>query len=300
MEITNSMKEISNKSFDYEVNAGMRFKGKVDLWFWIAMIIGDGILISAILSEPDSIACLVGLIVYNMAFLPFVLRNYVDVSDEHVTIVFGFIKQSISLSELTEVRRTKNPISSTAASLDRIILKGNHKSMMCAVRDRDDFLDLLKRKNPAVQIYSKRQKTENSWLEKGVLIFCLLTAVIVVILLFTGNITYEYRDRAFSIKASYWADKEIAYEDITQISYTDKNVDGKRVGGFGSFRLQMGNFKNEEYGKYKRYTYTQCDVAVILSTGEDIFVLSGENQEETQALYRKLADEIDVGDSAFQ
>ena len=300
MEITNSMKEISNKSFDYEVNAGMRFKGKVDLWFWIAMIIGDGILISAILSEPDSIACLVGLIVYNMAFLPFVLRNYVDVSDEHVTIVFGFIKQSISLSELTEVRRTKNPISSTAASLDRIILKGNHKSMMCAVRDRDDFLDLLKRKNPAVQIYSKRQKTENSWLEKGVLIFCLLTAVIVVILLFTGNITYEYRDRAFSIKASYWADKEIAYEDITQISYTDKNVDGKRVGGFGSFRLQMGNFKNEEYGKYKRYTYTKCDAAVILSTGEDIFVLSGENQEETQALYRKLADEIDVGDSAFQ
>lgn len=300
MEITNSMKEISNKSFDYEVNAGMRFKGKVDLWFWIAMIIGDGILISAILSEPDSIACLVGLIVYNMAFLPFVLRNYVDVSDEHVTIVFGFIKQSISLSELTEVRRTKNPISSTAASLDRIILKGNHKSMMCAVRDRDDFLDLLKRKNPAVQIYSKRQKTENSWLEKGVLIFCLLTAVIVVILLFTGNITYEYGDRAFSIKASYWADKEIAYEDITQISYTDKNVDGKRVGGFGSFRLQMWNFKNEEYGRYKRYTYTQCDAAVILSTGEDIFVLSGENQEETQALYRKLADEIDVGDSAFQ
>ena len=62
----------------------------------------------------------------------------------------------------------------------------------------------------------------------------------------------------------------------------------------------MGNFKNEEYGKYKRYTYTQCDAAVILSTGEDIFVLSGENQEETQALYRKLADEIDVGDSAFQ
>ena len=123
MEITNSMKEISNKSFDYEVIAGMRFKGKVVMWFWIAMIIGDGILISAILSEPDSIACLVGLIVYNMAFLPFVLRNYVDVSDEHVTIVFGFIKQSISLSELTEVRRTKNPISSTAASLDRIILK---------------------------------------------------------------------------------------------------------------------------------------------------------------------------------
>lgn len=37
MEITNSMKEISNKSFDYEVNAGMRFKGKVDLWFWIAI-----------------------------------------------------------------------------------------------------------------------------------------------------------------------------------------------------------------------------------------------------------------------
>ena len=134
----------------------MRFKGKVDLWFWIIMIIGDGILISAILSEPDSIACIVGFLIYNLAFLPFVIRNYVDVTDDRVTIVFGFIKQSMLLSELTEVRRTRNPISSTAASLDRIILKGNHKCMMCAVRNRDDFLDLLKRKNPAVQINSKR------------------------------------------------------------------------------------------------------------------------------------------------
>lgn len=124
----------------------MRFKGKVDLWFWIVMIIGDGILISVIFSEPDSIACLVGLIVYNLAFFPFVIRNYVSVTDDCVTVVFGFIKQSMFLSELTEVCRTKNPISSTAASLDRIILKGNHKYMMCAVRDRDAFLDLLKSK----------------------------------------------------------------------------------------------------------------------------------------------------------
>ena len=81
----------------------MRFKGKVDLWFWIIMIIGDGILISAILSEPDSIACIVGFLIYNLAFLPFVIRNYVDVTDDRVTIVFGFIKQSMLLSELTEV-----------------------------------------------------------------------------------------------------------------------------------------------------------------------------------------------------
>lgn len=277
----------------------MRFKGKVDLWFWIVMIFGDVLLFFTILSEPDSIACIVGFLIYNLAFLPFVIRNYVDVTDDRVIIVFGFIKQSMLLSELTEVRRTKNPISSTAASLDRIILKGNHKSMMCAVRDRDGFLDLLNRKKSAIHICPKGEKTENSWLEKGVLIFCLLTAVIAVILLFTGNITYEYGESALKIKASYWTDKEIAYEDITQISYTDKNVDGKRVGGFGSFRLQMGNFKNEEYGNYKRYTYTQCDAAVILSTGEDIFVLSGENQEETKALYRKLTDEIDVDDSVL-
>lgn len=273
----------------------MRFKGKVDLWFWLVMIIGDGLLLGSVLSAPESIACLVGLFLYNLAFLPFVIRNYVEVTDERVTVVFGFIKQSMLLSELTEIRRTRNPISSTAASLDRIILKGNRKSMMCAVRNREEFLDLLNRKNSAINICPKKRKEENAWLEKGVLIFCLLTAALVAVLLFTGDITYEYGENTFQVRASYWEDKEIAYENIAEIAYTDKKVDGKRVGGFGSFRLQMGNFKNEEYGTYKRYTYTQCDTAVILDTEENIYVLSGKNQEDTEAIYRELKERMRHG-----
>ena len=33
------------------------------------------------------------------------------------------------------------------------------------------------------------------------------------------------------------------------------NVDGTRIGGFGSFRLLLGFFENEEFGTYTRYTY---------------------------------------------
>lgn len=272
----------------------MRFRGKVDLWLWVVMIVGDILLLISLLSVPDSIACLIGFLIYNLAFLPFLIRNYVEVGDERVTVVFGFFRQSMLLSELTEVYRTSNPISSTAASLDRIILKGNHKSMMCAVKDRDAFFALLKKKNPAADIRTEKKLTGNSRLEKGTLIFCLLVAAVVAVLLFTGNISYEYGENSLRIKASYWADQEIPYDAVSHISYTDEKVEGTRVGGFGSFRLQMGNFKNKEYGNYKRYTYTHCDAAVILDTDETIFVISGESQEDTQALYRELSERCEL------
>ncbi len=108
--------------------------------------------------------------------------------------------------------------------------------------------------------------------------------------LFTGNITVEYGENTFTIVASYWPDKEIAYDDITNIEYADQKVKGSRVSGFASFRLLMGNFKNSTYGNYTRYTYADCDAGVVLTVDARKVVLSGKGPESTREIYEELLE----------
>lgn len=113
---------------------------------------------------------------------------------------------------------------------------------------------------------------------------------VVGILLVTGNINVEYNDASFKIKASYWSDLEIDYAEIESIEYRENGVSGSRTGGFGSLRLLMGNFENSEFGNYTRYTYTNCDTAIVLQVNGKHVVLSGKDEESTKAIYDELME----------
>ena len=54
----------------------------------------------------------------------------------------------------------------------------------------------------------------------------------------------------------------------------------------------MGFFYNEEFGSHTRYTYTRTDAHIVLSCGDDILILSAENEEATRMLYTELASHI--------
>ena len=61
----------------------MKFKGKIDWWFWIVMLVGEALVLSSLFaSERVSIIGAIVLVMYNLVFLPFVIRNYVEVTDE--------------------------------------------------------------------------------------------------------------------------------------------------------------------------------------------------------------------------
>lgn len=269
----------------------MRFKGKIDWWFWIVMLGGDALLVAALLMpEGTRIMGTAILIFYNLICLPFVIRNYVEVTDEKVTVAFGFMKNSIPTKEIKEVYGTHNPISSTAASLDRIVIRGRQREMMCAVKEKEKFFSYLKEKNPDIEVGAKSEKSGTGKLEKGTIIFCLVVFVVVGILLVTGDIKMKYEDTSFTIEASYWQDREIAYDEIDDIEYRDEKIGGSRTGGFGSFRLLMGRFKNDEFGSYLRYTYANCDAGVIVSIGDHKIVLSGKDKESTREIYDELVE----------
>lgn len=124
---------------------------------------------------------------------------------------------------------------------------------------------------------------------KYILIYIAALLIFVGVLMFTGDISYQYDDTSFTVKASFYDDLTLAYDEIDTLEYRDENVAGIRVWGFGSGRLLMGSFQNGEFGTYTRYTYTHPGSAVVLGVKGRTFVLSGKDAGETRALYDALA-----------
>ena len=108
------------------------------------------------------------------------------------------------------------------------------------------------------------------------------------ILLFTGDIRMRYDDASFTIAATYYGDLTVNYADIERIEYREQNTAGTRTSGFGSLRLQMGNYQNDEYGMYTRYTYTLCRACVALTVDGRTLVINGSNPSHTQEIYEEL------------
>lgn len=121
------------------------------------------------------------------------------------------------------------------------------------------------------------------------------TAVIlagVAVLLFTGDLQYRFDQDSFTVEASYYDDLTLSYDAIEEMEYREGNVSGVRTFGFGSFRLLMGSFRNEELGTYTRYTYYRPESCIVLRSGGRTMVLSGSTAEETRAIYEELSSRI--------
>lgn len=120
----------------------------------------------------------------------------------------------------------------------------------------------------------------------------ILTVLFVCVLMFTGNITPHYGEDNVEIEMTYHSNTAIAYDGIEAIEYREDFAAGIRVMGFGSPRLSMGAYKNEEFGNYTRYTYTQCDAVVVLTVKGEKIAINGKNAEETRAIYKSLTERI--------
>ena len=266
----------------------MKFQGKIGWWFWLVMLGGEALLIASFLEAGSEIIMIGSFLLYNLLFLPFVFRNYVEITEENFIIAFGFSKEFIPLSEITEVYQTHNPISSSAASLDRVLIKSRRKELMCSVKNKEKMFECLRERNPQIQFSPQSKNDIHLKIEKGITIFTIGVMILVGLLLTTGNIKMHYGEESFTIQASYWMDKEVEYEKVECIEYRDEKVSGSRIGGFGSFRLLMGSFKNEEFGNYTRYTYKNCNAGIVLVVDGNELIISGRDQEETRAIYEEL------------
>lgn len=112
--------------------------------------------------------------------------------------------------------------------------------------------------------------------------------IVIFFIMFTGKINYVYGTDSFTVDATFHDDLTVAYDVIDTIELRKEPVPGTREFGFGSARLLLGIFKNEEFGLYTRYTYTNCESAVVLNCEGKTLVLAGRTPEETEILYNTL------------
>jgi len=116
--------------------------------------------------------------------------------------------------------------------------------------------------------------------------------VFVGVIMFTGDIEVVYGETSFTIEASYWDDLTVEYSAIHSVEYRENVHPGVRTFGFGSARLSLGSFKNDEFGAYTRYAYTGSKACVVLYSGEKILAISGADEADTREIYDTLTTKI--------
>lgn len=127
---------------------------------------------------------------------------------------------------------------------------------------------------------------------KGSGVFLVVFTLFILFVLFFGDITYSFREDYLFVESNMYTDYVLRYEKIDDLEFREGNVPGLRVGGYGSFRLLMGFFENEEFGTYTRYTYYKPEACVVVTSGDKKIVLSGKTYEETEFLYQQLLSKI--------
>lgn len=137
--------------------------------------------------------------------------------------------------------------------------------------------------------YKAAQKSKN---EKIFLIintiFLAIILVGVTVFMFTGNIKYQCTDNSLKIEADYWSDLEINYDNIESIEYRESFDSSIRTNGLGTARLAIGNFRNDEFGDYTRYSYAQNNSCIVLKVNGNILVINGKNAEKTKEIYELI------------
>lgn len=119
-----------------------------------------------------------------------------------------------------------------------------------------------------------------------------ILAVVLPVVMFTGDIDFVIGENALEIQADFYNDAIIPYESIDDIEFREVTVDGLRSGGFGSAKLLMGKFKNDEFGYYTRYTYTGDPGCIVITVDDEKLVISGKTIVETRVLYDTLEGKI--------
>ncbi len=114
------------------------------------------------------------------------------------------------------------------------------------------------------------------------------------VLMFTGDIEVRCGENSIQIDAAYWADLEVDHSEIDALEYRETLDTGMRTNGFGTPRLAMGTFQNDEFGPYTLYAYTGAEEYIVLKSGEETLVIGLKNAEETRALYQTLSAKLDL------
>lgn len=150
------------------------------------------------------------------------------------------------------------------------------------------------------KIYKEHKKTGISYAvpkthKKASLISAIIATAVLIsaaVFMFTGNINIKFFNNTFKIEATYFEDLEVSYDKIDSVEYSENFDIGVRTYGFGSARLSMGNFKNNDIGEYTLYAYTSVKEKVLIKSNGKTLVINGKTTDDTKKIYEEMNRKI--------
>lgn len=112
------------------------------------------------------------------------------------------------------------------------------------------------------------------------------------LLMFTGNVQVTLGESSMTVSATYAEDFSVDYAKIDRMEYREKAPEGVRLFGFGSFRLSLGSYRNDEIGNHTQYCYARVQSHILIESDGDILLLNLGTEEETKDLFETLKTRV--------
>jgi hypothetical protein len=130
----------------------MYFPSKKDIWlgllFWATILI----CLIPLIFEQDIIAILILVPISLFLVWLWFTTGYL-IEGEELIIKFGPIKKKIPISDITKIRKTRNPLSAPALSMDRLeILYGTYRYTLVSPQEKGRFVSCLREINSNIEI----------------------------------------------------------------------------------------------------------------------------------------------------
>ncbi len=130
------------------------FKSKVGIWYHFVVLLFCLLCIKVFVTG-ESVWAMIILLLITLLFIHVLLDTWYKVTADGRLVVHCsiFPEKQIPVAEITAVEQSSLPVSSYALSLDRIIIwKGNAQWMMISPTRKQEFVNLLRKINPDIEI----------------------------------------------------------------------------------------------------------------------------------------------------
>lgn len=107
----------------------------------------------------------------------------------------------------------------------------------------------------------------------------------------------NYDDKSLTITPSQGESITVDYSKVGSTQFRPEYIESEKKSGFESNDLMIGEYKNEEFGTYKRFTHSAHDSSIVIEImdgGETLeyIVFNAKTLEETSELYDELSELI--------
>ncbi|AJH65526.1 hypothetical protein bcere0016_11660 [Bacillus cereus 95/8201] len=130
----------------------MEFPSKKDAWLYPILFIVVGACFASIFAGREYFLLFFTIPLAILFMWSWFSTKYI-VGEETITIRSGFVKKRIFIRDIKQISNTKNPIAAYALSFDRLeIVYGAHQTEIISPKDKEQFINHVKNKNPHIEI----------------------------------------------------------------------------------------------------------------------------------------------------